>query len=101
MLAVFIFVTFAWLLFKLPNFDDAVLYVKAIFHNTHSGQTNFGIIFYIVLYSIPVLLFHLFHLAEAGVEKRLGFLKPLLYGFLLFTIIVNSGRTGSFIYFQF
>jgi len=101
MLAVFIFVTFAWLLFKLPNFDDAILYVKAIFNNTHSGQTNFGIIFYIILYSIPVVLFHLFHLAEAGVEKRLGFLKPLLYGFLVFTIIVNSGRTGSFIYFQF
>jgi alginate O-acetyltransferase complex protein AlgI len=101
MLAVFIFVTFAWLLFKLPNFDDAVMYVKAIFQNTHSGQTNFGIIFYILLYSLPVVLFHLFHLAEANIEKTLGFLKPVFYGFLLFTIIVNSGRTGSFIYFQF
>jgi len=101
MLLVFAFVTFAWLLFKLPNFDDAVLYIKAVFHNIHSGRTDFTIIFYILLYSIPVVLFHLFHLAEAGIEKNLGMLKPVFYAILVFFIIANSGRTGSFIYFQF
>ncbi len=101
MFSVFLFVTFAWLLFKLPNFNDAVLYMKALFHNTSSGRTDFTIIFYILLYSIPVVLFHLFYLAEANVEKSLGRLKPVFYGLLLFLILVNSGRTGSFIYFQF
>jgi len=101
MLSVFVFVTFAWLLFKLPNFEEAMMYMKAIFHNTHSGQTNFTVIFYILLYSIPVVMFHFFYLAETGIEKRLGFLKPMLYSLLVFAIIVNSGRTGSFIYFQF
>jgi len=101
MISVFLFVTFAWLLFKLPNFNEAVLYVKAIFNNTHSGQTNYAIILYIILYSIPVALFHFYHLAEARVGRFLGWLQPVFYGFLLFAIIVNSGRSGSFIYFQF
>ena len=101
MLSVFVFVTFAWLLFKLPNFDDAMLYMKAVFHNTHTGKTDITIIFYILLYSIPVVLFHFFHLAENSIEKKLGNLKPVFYAVLVFIIIVNSGRSGSFIYFQF
>jgi alginate O-acetyltransferase complex protein AlgI len=101
MLAVFMFVTFAWLLFKLPNFNEAVLYVKAIFSHTHSGQTNYTIIFYILLYSLPAVLFHLFHLSEAWCQKNFGKLKPVFYGLLIFAILVNSGSSGSFIYFQF
>jgi alginate O-acetyltransferase complex protein AlgI len=101
MLAVFIFVTFAWLLFKLPNFSEAVLYIKAIFHNTHSGQTNYAVILYIILYSLPPIFFHLYHLAEEKISKNIEVIKPIFYGLMLFLILANSGRSGSFIYFQF
>jgi alginate O-acetyltransferase complex protein AlgI len=101
MLAVFLFVTFAWLLFKLPNFNEVILYVKAIFHNTHSGQTNYSVILFILLYSIPPALFHFYYLMEEKIGKKIEMIKPVFYGILVFALIVNSGRSGSFIYFQF
>ncbi|PWV51573.1 alginate O-acetyltransferase complex protein AlgI [Chitinophaga sp. S165] len=98
---VFAFVTLAWLLFRLP-FNDVVDYLKAIGTNTHV-HNDYLLLFSIVIYSMPVVLYHLFYLLP--VEWRLYNItnryKYLAYGLMLFMIAVNSGPSGSFIYFQF
>jgi alginate O-acetyltransferase complex protein AlgI len=101
-LMVFGFVTFAWLLFKLPHFQDAVYYMIAMFRN--KGHRDMKIIFYTLLYSLPVVLYHFHYLYKTYVAKSpavYGRFQPFLYAILLFGIIVNSGSPGEFIYFQF
>jgi alginate O-acetyltransferase complex protein AlgI len=98
---VFGFVTLAWLLFRLP-FNDVVDYLKAIATNTHM-RNDYLLLFSIMIYSAPVVLYHIFYLVPA--EWRLHYAvsryKYLAYGMMLFLIAVNSGPSGSFIYFQF
>ncbi|MEI6141529.1 MAG: MBOAT family O-acyltransferase [Mariniphaga sp.] len=98
---IFGFVTLAWLLFKLPNFEHVIGYFRCLFNN-FGNINDFQIIIYILLYSSPVILYHSIYL----LKDRL-FYKPyrsyeyLLYGIMLFLIVVNSGSSGAFIYFQF
>lgn len=98
---VFFFVTLAWLLFKLPDFSEAVMYMEKIF--TDSGKRDFTILFYIALYSLPVILYHAWYLVcEAWPRAAFaGTWKAPLYGAMLFFIVVNAGVGGDFIYFQF
>jgi alginate O-acetyltransferase complex protein AlgI len=98
---VFCFVTLAWLLFKLPDFGDVVNYFKCLFHNFNK-QDDYEKITYLLLYSSPVFFYHILYLLRNG-QRLLYFPKVefAFYGFLLFLIIVNSGSSGSFIYFQF
>ena len=98
---VFVCVTFAWLLFKLPDFNHVIKYLIAIKDNLflRDHQT---IIKYITFYSIPIIIYHLWYLFE---EKRgcirINILRPAAYGIMLFLIITNSGSSSAFIYFQF
>ncbi|MDZ4839543.1 MAG: MBOAT family O-acyltransferase [Bacteroidota bacterium] len=112
---VFTFVMFAWLLFKLPIFEHAVNYVKAIISN--KGNRNMVIIFNIMIYSAPVILYHILYLLRQATPgwqimnytnthingKRVATkLLPLFtYGIMLCIIWVNSGDGVKFIYFQF
>jgi alginate O-acetyltransferase complex protein AlgI len=97
---VFIFVTIAWLLFKLPNFDHVILYIIAI-------KTNWGTLTgirgipYIIVYSLPVVIYHLLYLIKRYEYFNIAKYEYLFYGLMLFGIVVNSGSTGEFIYFQF
>lgn len=101
-LMVFVFVTFAWLLFKLPNFNEVVLYLQAMGSNFNSGASGLQIIFYILLYSMPVVLFHLYYVSRPLISDKIHtFSEPLVYGMMLFAVVVNSGGAGEFIYFQF
>jgi len=98
---IFGFVTLAWLLFKLPDFHHVIEYFKCIFNNLRA-KNDFKIIIYIMLYSSPVLLYHLIYLLkEKPVYKKFRRFEYLLYGMMIFLIIVNSGSSGAFIYFQF
>ena len=97
---IFSMVSFAWLLFKLPNFNQAIFYVKAISSN-FSYAVNYIIIFLILLYSLPVIFLHSLYLKR---QKSPAFLQKwnfVLYAILLFLIVTNSGTAGAFIYFQF
>jgi alginate O-acetyltransferase complex protein AlgI len=99
-LFVFLAVTLAWLLFKLPDFTQVIAYVKSIFSNT-GMVTNYISIFLILLYSLPVVLYHFLYLKR---QASPGFLRKadvLAYGIMLFFIFTNSGTPGAFIYFQF
>jgi alginate O-acetyltransferase complex protein AlgI len=56
----------------------------------------------ILVYSLPVVLYHAHYLLRARVAWRpVVRLEFIGYGLLLFLILVNSGNPGSFIYFQF
>jgi alginate O-acetyltransferase complex protein AlgI len=97
-LLVFSFVTLAWLLFKLPKFDQVIAYIGAMFHGT--GETKYWMVAHILTYSIPVILYYAWHLMKQrwhGV-KRYEF---LIFAVMIVAIILDSGTTGAFIYFQF
>lgn len=96
---VFFYVTLAWLLFKLPHFLDAIGYLKSIMATT--GHNNPELNIFILLYTFPVILYHGIYLLR---ERKNDFLikyEYVFYGSLLFFIIVNSGSSNTFIYFQF
>ncbi|MFQ5509956.1 MAG: MBOAT family O-acyltransferase [Leptospirillia bacterium] len=103
MLLVFLFVTYAWLLFKLPEFDHVIAYTKAI-RNNGDLHTHYRLITMVLLYSLPVIAYHLHHLYR---ERLLRFVPaswtpaPAAYGLMLFLILANSGSPGAFVYFQF
>ena len=97
---VFIFVTLAWLLFKLPEFDHVIQYFCSIKANCHT-EINYKLITYIILYSIPVVLYHAVYLYKIKGGKISDRIQIFSYASMLFLILVNSGSTGAFIYFQF
>lgn len=97
---VFLIVTVAWLFFKLPNIKDIFEYFKSIASNFSLAYDQ-KIVTFIILYSTPVILYHLLYLLKENkysFEDKYDFLA---YGTMLFMIIVNSGSPNSFIYFQF
>ncbi len=97
---VFVFVSAAWVLFKLP-FEYVVDYFKSIVVNGKM-PANSNNIMLIAIYSIPVILYHLVYLCRSA-RYAVSFKKYEFagYGLLLFLIAVNSGPSNSFIYFQF
>lgn len=101
---VFSYVSLAWLMFRFPNFSHVIAYLKAIASNIDMARNDFwhGIIAYNVIYSLPVLLYYIYYLYKQN--SKVNIVKPyehLLYAAMLFMIIINSGPSGDFIYFQF
>lgn len=96
---VFAGVSFAWLLFRLTEFSQAVLFLQSLGNNVSIPlQANIMQI-NIIVYSIPVIAYHIFYLLKS--PKEIQFIKPYLLGIMLFLILTNSGTPGSFIYFRF
>ena len=125
MLFVFFVVTAAWLLFKLPDFSHVVEYVKATARNWDK-PVSVGRVYNLVLFSIPVIAYHVGYLVYEGRQRRAAVTKAaaasplapvspipahvspmrswaqaLAYGLMLFLIAADSGTSGEFIYFQF
>ncbi len=107
-LAIFGYVTFGWLFFKLNNITYAFDFVKSMAHNGgHLNKTN---AYPIVLYSLPVVLYHVAKLPAcqrwwaATRETKPNFtanLRAAVLAVLFFFVITNGGSVGQFIYFQF
>ena len=104
---VFTMVTFAWLLFKLPNFSEVLLFMDSVQNNWHIPYSIQEISF-VLIYSSPVVLYHIFYLTQPfvslnpqRVQRVVKRLEPLAFGCMLFLLFTNSGTTGEFIYFQF
>ena len=97
-LGVFAFVTLTWLLFKLPEFSHVVAFLQAMGKNVFV-RPNPGNVFYVCFFSAPVILYHGYYLWNS--EKTKNSLKPFLLGTMLFLLLLNSGTSGDFIYFQF
>src|SRR5690606_34335765 len=99
-LMVFCFVTLAWLLFKLPEFSHVIEYFKAM--SLNQGLLSGSLLLYIMLYSIPVIVYHIHYLVrERKAYETVRQVEYLPYGLMVFLIITNSGPAGAFIYFQF
>jgi alginate O-acetyltransferase complex protein AlgI len=94
-------VSFAWLLFKLPHFSDAVEYVQAVLQNTHGFEIGKTRILLICVYSAPIILLHFYQLLKNRFYVPIMRFESLYYAALLFLILVNRGTSGEFIYFQF
>ncbi|MEQ9219060.1 MAG: MBOAT family O-acyltransferase [Cyclobacteriaceae bacterium] len=99
---VFFCVSFAWLLFKLPEFNHVIAWFKALSSNG-SLYTDEIPLLYIFTLSLPVILYHGWYLVS---EKNRGNVfrekfKPALLGAMITLIILNSGSPIDFIYFQF
>ncbi|MCW5557688.1 MAG: MBOAT family protein [Verrucomicrobiae bacterium] len=94
---VFHFVTLGWLLFKLQEFGHAVLYFKSLFAG---GLTRVSPAAALLIcgYGSSVLLYHLFHQWRERISPGV---KNVLYGVMLFLVIVSPGPSTPFIYFQF
>lgn len=100
-LIVFSLVSLGWLLFKLPEFNHVILYLKSI-GNNFSSRIEIDKIITIHVYSLPVILYHFYSIkSESKFYTNIRKLDYIIYGFLLFLIITNSGVSGEFIYFQF
>ena len=96
---VFSFVTFGWLLFKLPEFEHVIKYLIALSEN-FSTSHNKGVILMIAFYSFPVFIYYMNFLIKQKTGKNYMD-NSFVYAVLLFLIIVNSGSSSEFIYFQF
>jgi alginate O-acetyltransferase complex protein AlgI len=100
-IGVFTMVTLAWLLFKLPDFHHVIIYIQKMYVNTRIA-TNWSLIEYIFLYSLPVIIYHMFALMKSDVRvKVIAEFGYLIFGLMLFLILFNSGTPNVFIYFQF
>ncbi len=98
---VFTFVSFAWLLFKLPDFTQAAGFIRSMFSNYNLSDHVVNIT-HILVYSIPVLLYHLHYVLDLRhYSLRYKPFEFIPYAAMLFLIISNSGSSGVFIYFQF
>lgn len=104
---IFNLVSLLWLLFQLPNFKDVLLYLHELSLLRQGGSPQ--ILFTVVFFGMPVILYHFWALLrplcwdpfKATNPDVATYLMNGVYGMLLFLIIVNSGGSGSFLYFQF
>lgn len=100
-LFVFSFATFGWLLFKLTNFSEAVLYLRAIYGNV-GLRVNFAPIVVILIYSLPVVLLHLIYLVRTTpIGAHIGRTRVIYQSTMMYLILVNQGPSNAFVYFQF
>jgi len=98
-IVVFTFVTFGWLLFKLPEFNQVLLYIQSLINNTDINH-NKGLIILVFFYSFPVFIYYLNYLIDVKFKKEY-FSNIYTYAIMMFLIVTNSGSSGEFIYFQF
>lgn len=97
---VFFAVSLLWLMFKLPEFEEVVLFLKTVWLNLYAPFDVDDIVS-ICIYSSPVFVLHLL----SGLKERDLYpfkrIEYFGYSMMLFFIITNSGTSQPFIYFQF
>jgi alginate O-acetyltransferase complex protein AlgI len=102
---VFIFVSFGWLLFRLPDFGHVIAYLRCLATNYSLGFVGQKkLLILVFVFSLPVFLLHAFKsMAAGGRIHCVASTVPawLKYGLLVFAILVSYGLPGAFIYFQF
>jgi alginate O-acetyltransferase complex protein AlgI len=98
-LVVFTFVTFAWLLFKLAHFREALRYLDAVAHN--HADTRYILVACVLTYSTPVILYYAWHVLRTRSHPKWQRYEFLIFAALIVAIVLNSGSPQRFIYFQF
>jgi D-alanyl-lipoteichoic acid acyltransferase DltB (MBOAT superfamily) len=96
---IFVFVSFAWIFFKFPNFADVQTYMGAFVAGSDAKNVlNSADIMAVGLLCLPVLVQHVVLKAGWSLNR---FLENVVYGLMLFFFFVQRGETDAFIYFQF
>ena len=96
---VFFCVTMLWILFRLPNFDQALDYLSGMFMPSVIPDPTKLFYDLALLYSVPVILQHLLPRSLLGRFERRA--EPDLYGAMAALTFLEAGPETSFIYFQF
>jgi alginate O-acetyltransferase complex protein AlgI len=102
---VFTVVTLGWALFKLPDFHQVRELAMTVWHNRHMRFSR-GVPFLLLLYILPVVLYHLLYQFRTTPPRRLAFLwgmraEGVALGVMLSVIALQAGSPTPFIYFQF
>lgn len=100
-LLVFNAVSLLWLLFKLPDYIDVLLVLKAI--ATTPTKLDFQTLVRISFFALPIIAWQL-RAAHPDLQfpRKLAHYGDIaLHGAMFWLICVNSGAAGDFIYFQF
>ena len=109
MVFVFTFVTLGWLLFKLPNFNEAVDFLRSIVANK-GLRPDLAVIAPVMLFSMPVIGYHVLSMkgvllwrsrATEQPSHAWNRLEPVILAALLVLLFLNYGTSTAFIYFQF
>ncbi len=93
-----------WLLFKLPNFADVLLYFRALWSQPIYSDPAIGYV--VILYSFPIVAYHAVRFFKAfETAPSMLIANPVAeaccLGFMLVLVFTNPGCPGNFIYFQF
>ena len=110
MILVFCFVSLGWLFFKLPNFEQVLEFIKIMIHNVEI-PTDRTLTDPVIILSIPVIVYHIIHLPAIQMWKdnffyqvysKVGYLfEDIILGVVIVMIVLSSGSSNEFIYFQF
>ncbi len=99
MILVFAAVSLAWLLFRLPDFSQAWGYFSALCAGSRGALHPSA--FLILLYTGPVIAYHLLELRRERAPAFLARLSIPGHAALLAAVVLNAGHPHAFIYFQF
>jgi len=105
--AVFAFVSLGWLLFKLPEFGQALGFLRVIVAQWPRAL-DLSRAVPVFVYSLPVLFYYLWNLprvrqlrTESAFVSPLRIVETLAYALAIVALFINAGSAGEFIYFQF
>ncbi len=101
MLTTFIFVTFAWIFFRIHSFKNGVDYVKQIFVDSFIHPKQFFEVPWeirVFLYIIPLILIDWYFRRDERKLRRFGWIVNIILGVLVWAFFKKA---SSFIYFQF
>jgi alginate O-acetyltransferase complex protein AlgI len=96
---VFFLVSAGWLFFIFNDISHVSAFFSAVYNNFQK-RPDYGVILTILLYSLPVLVMHFYHFMERRPPWRHE-IKPLVQAIMLCALVLNSGSSQPFIYFQF
>lgn len=100
----FLTVSFLWMTFLMPDMQTLLAFFGKLF--LFSGGISNIVLFSLVLYCTPVVMYHLLgwckeHRPEWHARLTHPVIGGLVYGIMLFLIFNNAGPSEGFIYFQF
>ena len=96
---VFVLVSMAWIIFKLPNLQHAADYLHGMFFEADIRSPYHVYLSLALLYSLPVFLQHV--IPRDFLQRQRSRLQPYLYGAMAALMLADAGPDSPFTYFQF
>ena len=102
MITTFIFITFAWIFFRLQEFGDSIGYINAIYFNKII-KNEFIILKNIISLIIPIILIDwYFRKDERKLKLQFNiFIRIGIYIIFILSILLKYSDNSKFIYYKF